>query len=206
VPHREDRPDHGRRDEGLSDPRFSGAIARFDEVDAGDPRRARFGEREGPLSALHHERVAHWVRDLRPDASEALSLAARCQHLARWETLRADFPDGVLGYKRWRSEAARRSAARAGAILAEVGWDDASARRVGELVTKRGLGRDDEVQVLEDAACLAFLELELDAFAAKHPPERVAGVLDKTLRKMSEEGKARARALMDQVARAPARG
>jgi ketosteroid isomerase-like protein len=62
---------------------------------------------------------------------------------------------------------------------------------VQAIVRKQGLGRGDgEVQVLEDALCLVFLEAQLADVAAKLDPERLSGVLQKTARKMSEAGRA----------------
>jgi hypothetical protein len=109
---------------------------------------------------------------------------------------RTDFPEGVLGYKRWRAAAAQRHAAAAEAVLRGVGFEEATVERVRELLTKKGLGRDPEVQVLEDAVCLTFLEVELAGFAAKHPPEKVDDILKKTWAKMSPEAHAHALAML----------
>jgi hypothetical protein len=41
---------------------------------------------------------------------------------------------------------------------------------------------------MEDALCLAFLEHEIDEFAAKHSEEKLIDILQKTWRKMSAKG------------------
>ena len=63
--------------------------------------------------------------------------------------------------------------------------------RVQDLVRKRGLGKDPDVQTLEDALCLVFLETQFHDLAARLDPEKLTGVVDKTLKKMSPDAIAR---------------
>ena len=74
-----------------------------------------------------------------------------------------------------------------GRILDEVGSDTATIRRVQDLVRKRGLGRDAEVQVLEDALCLVFVETQLHDLAARLDADKMVDVARKTLVKMSAD-------------------
>jgi hypothetical protein len=46
-------------------------------------------------------------------------------------------------------------------ILVAVGYEETTIARVQDLVRKRGLGTDADVQVLEDALCLVFVETQL---------------------------------------------
>ena len=62
---------------------------------------------------------------------------------------------------------------------------------VQDLVRKRGLGKDPEVQTLEDALCLVFLETQFHDLAARLDPDKLDGVVDKTLKKMSPDAIAR---------------
>lgn len=186
----------------VSDPRLDDARARFFALHAEDPRIIRDGEREVSFETAYHTRLERWVARLAPDAGPALRLAAMCQHVGRHALPRSDFPEGVLGYKKWRATQAQRHAAVAEEVLRETGWDDATVARVRELLTKKGLGRGsaegaDEVQLLEDAVCLAFLDGELQDFAAKHPEDKVVDVLRKTWAKMSPAGQAAALQLVE---------
>ncbi len=70
-------------------------------------------------------------------------------------------------------------------ILTEAGYDGPTIKRVQDLVRKRGLGRDDEVQVLEDALCLVFAETQLMELADRVDEEKMVDVIRKTLVKMS---------------------
>ena len=64
------------------------------------------------------------------------------------------------------------------------------ATRVASIVRKERLKDDDEVQTLEDVICIVFVKYELAAFAGKYADDdtRLADILAKTWRKMSERG------------------
>jgi hypothetical protein len=158
---------------------FARAIARFDGLHAQDA---------SGHARRYHEKLSEFVSLLASDASEALRLAAHCQHLRRQQLPRNAYPEGVLGYKRWRSELARLHANEAKEILTEVGYGDAIADRVCDLLLKKRLKTDAEVQTFEDAICLTFLAVDFAPFAAKHPDEKVIDIVRKTWGKMSDRG------------------
>jgi hypothetical protein len=143
-------------------------------------------------ASRYHAALASWVDALVPDASPALRLAARCQHLRRAELPRSAYPEGPVGYKRWRAAAAQAHAAAARAILESAGVDAETIARVGELLIKKGLRSDPEVMVFEDAIALTFLQVDFAPFAAKHPPDKVVDILRKTWAKMTPRGHAAA--------------
>ena len=176
-------------------PSFERAIAAIDAANAEDPNALSYAGESRPKELLHSELVWRWVRQLQPDPSEALLLAARAHHLRRWQLPRSDYPEGRVGYLRWRKELQLRHARETGEILRTAGYDDELAKRVGDIIRKRGLGRDAEVQTLEDALCLVFVETQLGDFATKHPDEKVVDILMKSLKKMSERGREAARAI-----------
>jgi hypothetical protein len=138
-----------------------------------------------PLALAHGRLAAGWVERLRPDASEYVLLAARAHHLRRWEVPRASYPDGRAGYLRWRRDQKTRHATDVAAILEPAGYDASEIARVQALITRQGLGSDDETQLVEDAACLVFLETQLVSTAATLEPGHIETVLRKTARKMS---------------------
>lgn len=168
---------------------------RIDAVNREDPRRVEFGGRSMAFEERHAVLVSSWIRRLEPDASDALLVAARGQHVRRWAIPRASYPRDRAGYLRWREELKRMHADTLAAILAEEGADDVLVARVRALVMKRDIKGDPETQVLEDALCLAFLEAELPALRASTEPEKFAGIIRKTWAKMSERGHREAIAL-----------
>ena len=131
------------------------------------------------------ERMTRWLHQLDPNPDPLLQIAIRAQHLKRWECPRGDYPADRRGYLQWRHHAARHHANLVAELMRAASCAEPDITRVMTLVEKRGLGRDPDVQTLEDCACLAFLEKELEAFAAKHPKSKVHEILHKTWRKMS---------------------
>ena len=127
-----------------------------------------------------------------PEASEALQLAVRCQHIQRWKIQRHDYPEGRTGYKRWRTDLAKFHAETAAAILYDVGYDEDTIHRVQSLVRKERFKVDPEAQTVEDVACLVFLDHYFAAFSEKHDEEKLVDIVRKTWKKMSDKGRAAA--------------
>jgi hypothetical protein len=159
--------------------RFNIAIEKFDAANAADPR----GE-----EVVYAQRMTDWLGKLYPDASEPLRLAARSQHIRRWEIPRNSFPMDRAGYHRWRTTLYTFHADTAEKILREVGYDDETIQRVRSLLRKERLKADPEVQALEDVICLVFLENYFAEFAPKHNEEKVIIILRRTWAKMSAKG------------------
>ena len=139
--------------------------------------------------------MSAWLEKLSPQASEPLKLAVRCQHIRRWAIARSAYPEGRVGYLRWRKEQSLAHAAVAGEILGRAGYDGDTVERVQSLVKKEGIKHDPEAQLLEDVTCLVFLESELAAFAPKHEEAKLVDILQKTWLKMSPAGREAALAL-----------
>jgi len=168
--------------------RFNAAIARFDAANAEDPTTEVFQGVIYPKELLYAQRMTAWLDKLASDASEALRLAVRCQHIQRWTIPRHTYAMNRTGYLRWRTTLARFHADTAAAILRDVGYDAATIRRVQRLLRKESLKRDPEVQCLEDVICLVFLENYLAAFATQHDEAKILDILQKTWKKMSSHG------------------
>ncbi|MEM1122757.1 MAG: DUF4202 domain-containing protein [Bacteroidota bacterium] len=172
--------------------KFQQAILRFDELNSADPNIVSFEGRAYPKEVLYGQRMSSTLVDFAPNASEALQLAARCQHLCRWEIPRGDYPKGRVGYNQWRNTLKKLHAQKAGEVLQSIGYEQAIIDRVQFLVQKKQLKRDEETQTLEDVICLVFLTYYFNDFAASHPDEKVIDILRKTWRKMSKKGQAAA--------------
>ena len=172
----------------ITQQRFQKAIHLFDELNSKDPNKEEF---EGILYSkelLYAQRMTERLQLFATEASEALQLAARCQHLCRWEIPRSTFPTGRKGYNQWRSTLRSFHAEKAAAILKEAGYEDEMIENVQFLVLKKQLKKNKETQILEDVICLVFLEFYFAKFSANHEEEKVIDILQKTWRKMSEEG------------------
>ena len=157
----------------------------IDSAHAADPARAADGR---AAELVYAERVEAWVVKLTPTAAPILRLAARCQHLERWLTPRATFPEGKPGYLAWRRSLYVKQAERARELLLSAGVSADEAAEAATWISKSGLKTNPGTQVLEDAAVLVFLENEIGAFAAQHaeyPREKFIDILKKTWRKLS---------------------
>ena len=141
-----------------------------------------------PKELAHAQLAGEWIERLLPEASEALRLAVRAHHLRRWAIPRSDHAEGRVGYHKWRRALQHLHADEVAEILAAEGYEPETIDRVRDLVLKRGLGRDAEVQALEDALCLVFLETQLHDLATRHDAEKIVDILRKSLRKMSGDG------------------
>ena len=179
----------------MSEGRFERAVARFDAANADDPNLQIVDGVAQPKELVYARRMTAALDRFRPDAPEPVRLAARCQHIRRWTIPRSDYQDGRDGYRRWRTDLSRFHAETAADILRDVGYDDLTIARVASLLRKERLKADPDTQLLEDVICLVFLEHYLGDFAAKHTDEKLLGVLGKTWRKMSPEGRQAALAL-----------
>ena len=178
-----------------SQARFDRVIADIDRTNDDDPNSIEVGGSRRPSERVYGERMTAALERFCPGASEELRIAARGQHIGRWTSKRAAYPEGRAGYLKWRADLKRYHAVRLGEIMVRCGYDTESVARVQSLVRKEQLKRDAEAQVLEDVVCLVFLEHYFADFAAKHSDEKVIDIVRKTWRKMSADGHEAAQAL-----------
>lgn len=180
--------------QGQSD-RFRLALEAFDRANAADSTLECVEGHDIPKELIYGQRMSAWLDRLCPEASEALRLAARCQHIERWVKPRATYPEGRIGYLTWRRDLKRHHAERAGQILSKLGYQESVVLRVQALVRKERLKQDEEAQILEDVVCVVFLVHYFADFARKHKPAKVVEILRKTWAKMSPVGRRAALAL-----------
>ncbi len=169
--------------------RLERAIAEIDAANAADQNRTAVAGEECPAALVYAERMTMVLKRLRPEASELILLAARAQHIQRWTIPRQDYPMDRAGYLQWRNRLKQLHAELAGTIMARCGFAGAEIARVQSLLKKENLKRDPDAQLVEDVACLVFLEFYAHEFIAKHGDEKVIGILKKTWMKMSAAGR-----------------
>lgn len=171
---------------------FHKAIAEFDLLNADDPNHMIVAGEAVPFELFFANKMTEWVFQLDPDASEIARLAARCQHLCRWEIPRSDFPEGRTGYLNWRTKLKEFHADKSAEVLRKVGYDDATIKSVRAVNLKQGLGKNSDVQLIEDALCLVFLENQYDDLIAKTEEGKMISILRKTWNKMSDRAQTKA--------------
>lgn len=168
--------------------KFQKAISLIDQINAEDPIKEEVEGKETPKELLYAIRMTEKLNQFDTESSEAMQLAVRAQHIARWKIPRSDYPMDRVGYLKWREELKKMHADMAAEILHEVGYDKETIERVMFLIRKRQLKTDPETQLMEDIICLVFLEYYFEEFAAKHEKGKVIDILQKTWAKMSEKG------------------
>ncbi len=168
--------------------KLSRAYELFDKANGQDPIKEEFQGKMYPKELLYAQRMTQKLLEFVPDASEALQLAARCQHICRWEISRESYTMDRVGYLKWRQDLKKFHAEKARGILKMVGYDRETIEKVAFLLEKKQLKKNEETQALEDVICLVFLEHYFEPFTAKHSDEKLLDIIKKTWRKMSEKG------------------
>ena len=168
--------------------RVTAILDAIDRLNAQDPH----VENGQPAEWLYGRRMSDMLRDFSPDADEALQIAVRGQHIQRWIMPRHEYPDGRIGYLRWRTDQKARHAETLAGLMRPLGFSEESIARVGAIVRKERLKQDADAQCLEDIACLVFLQFYAHAFISKHEPDKVRDIIRKTWAKMSLKGQAAA--------------
>lgn len=167
---------------------YQATIAAFDRANAEDPNKEIFEGNTYPKELLYAQRMSQMQERYAPEASEAVKLAVRAQHIQRWKIPRSEFPMDRQGYLQWRTGLYRFHAETAGRIMQETGYDDAMVTRVKSIVSKKGLKVNSETQLMEDVADLVFIEHYMIGFASQHPEYDEAKwieIIRKTWQKMS---------------------
>ncbi len=167
-------------------------LADFDELNAQDPNTETLNDQAIPKELLYSQRMTAQLHRFLTHPSEELQLASRSQHICRWKIPRSDYPMDRQGYKKWRLDLAVFHGETAGEVMIQNGYNQDKVQRVKDLLLKRSLKRDEEVQALEDIVCLVFLEFYLEDFASKHDEPKLIDIIQKTWNKMSESGHAAA--------------
>jgi Domain of unknown function (DUF4202) len=167
--------------------RLQQALLRFDQYNSADPNLFSWQGETCPQELFLAQKLHEWVLKLAPDASEPLILASRCQHIGRWEITRKSYPEGRIGYLTWRKALARHHAGIAEDILRDTGYPQDVIDRVTAIVMKQGIKQDADVQTMENALCLVFLQYQYEDFHPAHG-EKIVDILKKSLLKMDAAG------------------
>lgn len=174
----------------VTDPnRFAKAIERFDRENARDPNTEVVDGLTIPRELLYAQRLTNWVLKLAPDASEPLRLAARCQHICRWQIPRSQYEMTRAGYLKWRNDLKSFHANKAAEILRDLNYPEPIISRVQELNLKKHFPNDPESRILEDALCLVFLQFQFSELAAKTDEAKMINAIQKSWKKMTEQGR-----------------
>ncbi|EHQ29370.1 DUF4202 domain-containing protein [Mucilaginibacter paludis] len=164
------------------------AFALFDAYNKQDPKTLVWDGVTYPEEYFYAIELYNWVLKLEPKASEPVLLASRSQHIGRWTIPRDSYPDGKAGYLNWRSNLAKFHATKAGELMEEAGYDTDFIEGVQKIILKQKIKLDPEVQLIENALCLVFLQFQFESFIQKHAEDKLINIVRKTWKKMSQAG------------------
>jgi hypothetical protein len=169
--------------------RFETAIALIDKVNSEDVNTYQVAGMAYPKELLYSQRMTRKLLQFEPNASKALQIAARAQHICRWRIPRDEYPMDRVGYLKWRETLKKMHADLTTEILKQVDYDATYIDRIRNIILKKRIKKNEESQTIEDTICLVFLDYYFEEFAEKHPDEKVIDILQKTWKKMSERGR-----------------
>ena len=168
--------------------RFETAIALIDKANSEDINTYEVSGINYPKELLYSQRMTRKLLQFEPNASKALQIAARAQHICRWKIARDEYPMDRVGYLKWRETLKKMHGDLTVDILKQVGYDDQFTDRVKAIILKKLIKKNEESQSLEDTICLVFLDYYFEEFATKHNEEKIIDILKKTWIKMSDKG------------------
>ena len=172
----------------MVDDNYDKAVRLIDQAHALDPKKIEVDGKEIPYELHYGRKMSKYLEQRCPDAPAPLRLAIRAQHFRRWEVPRDSYPMNKVGYHAWRTYLKKRQADMASQICLDCGFSEADAGRVAALIRKEDLKKDEETQILEDVACLVFLDDQFEEFEKQHDEEKIIKILQKTWGKMSDRG------------------
>ena len=172
----------------MNSAKFEKAIGIIDSAHAEDPNNIQIDGVDIPYELHYARKMSDYLQKRYPNASEELQIAIRAQHFRRFEVPRSSYPMNRGGYHAWRTLLKKRQADQASRICYDCGYSDDQVSRIASMIRKENMREDEETQVLEDVACLVFLDDQFEDFEKDHDEDKIIRILRKTWSKMSEKG------------------
>lgn len=167
------------------------ALDSIDQANRSDPNSETVEGESLPREYAYSLHMTRWLQALEPAPSERMQIACRAQHIERWTLARSEYPEGRKGYYAWRQACGRMHGRRAAEIMAACGYPEEECSRVETILTKRELRQDPDTQLLEDVACMVFLERYFAQFFEDNPDydkEKWLRIVRRTWGKMTPRG------------------
>lgn len=163
------------------------ALKRFDDYNRNDPNTFTWQDGTHAQELFLADKLYDWIYKLAPNPSIALQLASKSQHIGRWEISRSSFPMDKNGYLNWRKQLAIHHANLTRTILKDVGFPESTIDQVEQIILKKKIKGNPDVQTMENALCLVFLEFQYEDFYPKYE-EKIINILKRSLLKMDHTG------------------
>ncbi len=131
--------------------------------------------KESPIASdvEHAERTLKWLLVLKPNADDALQVAAYGHDIDRGVTkiTNKDLAD-MKDYDKDRKEHSERSARFLAELLVKNGLSSAFIQKVKALVEKHEVGGDEESDILRDADSIAYFDYNIPLYLQRNGEEK----------------------------------
>lgn len=171
----------------MTTPLLDKTLNLIDSENQNDPKQCTEQGKVMGVETLYAKRMLLTLQAFVTSPSEPLILACYAQHVCRWKIARSEYPTGLSGYLKWRTDLAKLHASILASAMQSAGYQKTDIERAKHIIQKKNLTNDSESQTLEDVSCLVFLSYYLDDFAKKHSSEKIVDIIKKTWGKMSEK-------------------
>lgn len=180
--------------------RLQKILSRIDQLNQQDPNTTGDGSKCVPNELLYSQRMTLLLQLYSNGSpSELLSIACRAQHIQRWTISRQEYPKGRSGYLDWRKNLKLFHAQTTAKLMQESGYDADQISQVEDMLLKRGIKTNQEVQAVEDVACLVFIKYYFGPFVLKFEQEKLFSIIQKTWAKMSQHGQQLALEITEEI-------
>lgn len=121
-----------------------------------------FLKQEAGFRLPHGQRTVYWVRRLKPDADDALLIAAMGHDIYRPAERKGDFLDEnfLKGHQVGSAEMIKD-------FLLKEGAEEDLAERVKDLISHHEEGGNEDQNLLKDADSISFFETKIDKFTCE---------------------------------------
>ena len=147
---------------------------------------------ESPLDfeLMHAQLVLKWVLKLKPDADEALKIAALARDIDRAITgiTEKDLSD-YSKINEFKKEHSVRSANFIAELLVKHGCQEEIIKKVKDLVEKHEVGGDSESDILMNADSLAYFEYNIPSYLKRNGEERTREKIKFMFSRLSDDAK-----------------
>jgi len=141
---------------------------------------------------FHSKCTKTWLLKLKPDADDALQIAALAHDIERGFPSESECKPkerNIKEYNKHKEEHSKRSAKIIGDMLQKHDFDNSFIQKVVRLVLLHEVGGDEEADILKDADSLAFFEGNLEYYFSRHDTDTTIFQIKYKFDRMSQKAK-----------------
>ncbi|MFH1500921.1 MAG: DUF4202 family protein [archaeon] len=138
----------------------------------------------------HAELTLKWLLKLKPEANEALKIAALAHDIERAVTgiTEKDLEDYSKIHE-FKKEHAKRSVKITLDMMKKHGYDEQTLQKVGHLIEAHEEGGDDEQNVLMEADSLAYFDYNVPHYFERYGKERTKSKIQFMYKRLSQKAR-----------------